>query len=113
MLCYCGRDLGDVGETTTGLCPDCGQSIWMQAARRRRPNSKAIAASYNQTGQSVCEHQQSPCISRCGVRLVGRVWTPIPLAERQAWFSRVMAHEKKDFTRPEFGGAQDGHRRER
>ena len=90
MICYCGYDLGEVYDTTKGLCLDCNQSIWLQVARRHRPNSKAIAARYNQSGQSICEHGKDPCISLCGVRLVDRVWNVIPFMERQAWFSRIM-----------------------
>lgn len=95
MICYCGRELGDVTEKTSGLCPDCGQSLWMQAARRQRPNSKAIAATLNQAAQQRCEHgNPSTCISRCGVvQGIDGVWKPIDLRERQAWFARVMGNK--------------------
>lgn len=92
MLCYCGEDLGEVSAETHGLCTKCGISIWMQAARRLRPDSKAIALEYNRTGQTYCEHDQTACISRCGVERVDNTWIAIPFLRRQQWFAQAFAN---------------------
>lgn len=95
MLCYCGRDLREATPKTTGLCPDCGQSIWMQAARRLRPNSKEIARGLNLSAAERCEHRQTACFSRCGVELKRGTWEAVPFQDRQNWFARVMSRERK------------------
>ena len=89
-ICYCGHDLGEVTESTKGLCPECGTSIWMQVARRLRPDSPAIAQRLQVTGQDRCVHDQTHCISRCGVVLNQEGWVALSFERRQVWFSNVM-----------------------
>lgn len=103
MICYCGRDLGDVTAETPGLCPECGLSMWLQAARRLRPDSAKIAEDYNRTMAPRCVHRSDPCFTRCGVRRVGELWTPISFIERQQWFASAIwdrPHEPLVFDNP-------------
>lgn len=96
MICYCGCDLGEATIATKGLCPDCDASIWMQVARRLRPDSVAIAESLNRTGQRNCEHGRNPCLTRCGVRRTGETWEPISLSERENYFALAFNKWRKN-----------------
>ena len=98
MVCECGEDLGRVTLRTKGLCDACGASKWLQCARSILPKSTAIAAGLTRRKAGSCVHQETQCISQCGVvRQDDGIWQPLTRSRREEWFQNVwrISNEEK------------------
>jgi len=111
VKCLCGFELGENTPETHGLCPACGRSRWMQAARLVLADGEANAAALTAAKAELCPHGGSVCFTRCAVELVGSVvhyddrgkartsggaWFAIPEELRQAWFDRQLNWKERN-----------------
>ena len=96
MVCECGEDLGRVTLRTKGLCDACGASKWLQCARSILPKSTAIAAGLTRRKAGSCVHQETQCISRCGVvRQDDGIWQPMTRSRREEWFQKLLQAQQR------------------
>lgn len=92
MRCHCGHELGEVTSRTSGLCPRCKRSIWMQVAMTETPDSVAIARELNHSDAKTCActSWKTACFGFCGVLFENGEWVAITAERRRRWFLRLL-----------------------
>jgi hypothetical protein len=94
IICRCGLALGLVDNSTKGLCPTCGRSIWLQhaSAHFSAEDSIELARDLNGAGALTCKHERSSCYSLCGVEYnpTELRWFSISRDRREYWFTKTI-----------------------